>query len=243
MSDLHLEFTNGKDFPKTNGDILVLAGDIGLAVDPSTYMPFLEYSAEHYNHVIYVLGNHEHYHGDINDSIHNIRISTINLSNVHVLENQSLVIGDTKFIGCTLWSDFKNDARCMGRVSYAMNDYRLISNRHGWYTPADALKLHNDSVHFLTNAIDSNKKNIVVTHMAPSINSIPLRLLQNHEIATAYYSSLEEFIVDFEPTLWLHGHVHNSNKYVVGNTTVISNPKGYPDAVNPEFNPTTEIEI
>ena len=30
------------------------------------------------------------------------------------------------------------------------------------------------------------------------------------------------------PVLWCHGHVHDSFDYKVGNTSVYSNPQGYP---------------
>lgn len=52
------------------------------------------------------------------------------------------------------------------------------------------------------------------------------------------------------PELWLHGHIHASQHYVVGGTRVLSNPKGYgpslprmPTIENPDFNPALVIEV
>jgi hypothetical protein len=47
-SDLHLEFNENKAFLKNNplpivGDILILAGDIGLFSNPNTYDDFTKY--------------------------------------------------------------------------------------------------------------------------------------------------------------------------------------------------------
>ena len=43
-----------------------------------------------------------------------------------------------------------------------------------------------------------------------------------------YHSSLEEFIMD-RPNikLWTHGHTHEEFDYMVGDTRVVCNPRGY----------------
>jgi hypothetical protein len=39
---------------------------------------------------------------------------------------------------------------------------------------------------------------------------------------------LSEFILDRpQIKLWTHGHVHNVNDYMIGDTRVVSNPRGY----------------
>jgi hypothetical protein len=43
-----------------------------------------------------------------------------------------------------------------------------------------------------------------------------------------YSSSLDEFIVDHpQIKLWTHGHTHELFDYMVGETRVVCNPRGY----------------
>jgi hypothetical protein len=30
------------------------------------------------------------------------------------------------------------------------------------------------------------------------------------------------------PTVWIHGHIHSAHDYEVGDTRIVSNPRGYP---------------
>ena len=64
VSDLHLEFATTTLENAGDTDILVLSGDICVAnFDWETYIPFFEQVSRDFPHVIYILGNHEHYHG------------------------------------------------------------------------------------------------------------------------------------------------------------------------------------
>jgi len=42
--------------------------------------------------------------------------------------------------------------------------------------------------------------------------------------------------------LLLHGHVHRSLDYTIGNTRVVCNPKGYANE-NPHFDPAMIVEV
>jgi hypothetical protein len=99
LSDLHLEFDD-LDLPRTDADVVILAGDIALGTDG------VRFAAQRFRQqpVIYVLGNHENYHRAMNEVWDDIRQYTA--PHVHVLENQSLTIGGVRFLGCTLWTDF-----------------------------------------------------------------------------------------------------------------------------------------
>ena len=44
----------------------------------------------------------------------------------------------------------------------------------------------------------------------------------------AYHSDLTEFIMDRpEIKLWVHGHMHDDFDYMIGDTRVVCNPRGY----------------
>ena len=89
-SDIHKEFeTKNNIFMPPGGDVLILAGDVCVADDfnQDTLAWFQEVS-ERYEQVFYVLGNHEHYHGDLTASywILNEELP----ENVTILNNTSL---------------------------------------------------------------------------------------------------------------------------------------------------------
>jgi len=86
------------------------------------------------------------------------------------------------------------------------------------------------------------KKNIVVTHHAPSIKSVSEEH-KNDLISAAFASNLEKFIKDLKPDLWLHGHIHEFSDYYIEKTRVICNPKGYPDEKVNGYQENLTIEI
>lgn len=64
-SDLHLEFAENGSFIKhhplqVNGDVLILAGDIGYIGDENySKHPFWDWAADNYEMVVVIPGNHE----------------------------------------------------------------------------------------------------------------------------------------------------------------------------------------
>ena len=261
LSDLHLEFSQ-IDLPVMENEheqVLVLAGDIGIAKKYSTYTSFLKEMSERFGLVVYILGNHEHYDGSVKRSAGKIcsNIKHEGLLNVEVAHNRTVKFGDTSFICSTLWSSFKEgDPMVMYDVEYQMNDYRLI--RTGTdeapylrkFKPMDAYEEFLESVNFIFPEIEKEKakgqKTVVVTHMAPSWNSIHEKYKTGpfSNLNGAYASRLEEDIFQTKPDLMVHGHVHDSFDYYVGETRIVCNLRGYfPDEVNPYFNPELVLEV
>ena len=235
ISDLHLEFGPLEIEPEA-GDVLVLAGDI----DIKGQVDWINSIATKFNHVIYVLGNHEFYHGAMNNVYKETRENLVD--NVHLLENESITIDDVTFHGATLWSDFLNgNPITYLQCDQAMNDYRLIQAGDGQYRfkPEIAHNLHNISKGFLQENVKEG--DVVVTHMAPSFLSIHKKYKNDTNINGAYASDLSDLILDTQPSLWFHGHMHNSFDYSIGNTRILCNPRGYVGMVgkglNTEFNP------
>ena len=100
LSDLHLEYGDHRTRP-TMADAVVLAGDIGGGCNG------IKWAKERFPDklVIYVPGNHEFYNHTIADGMTAIR-NEARASNVFVLENESVQIGEFSFLGCCLWTDF-----------------------------------------------------------------------------------------------------------------------------------------
>ena len=179
LSDLHIEFGNF-EISVTNADVVILAGDIHVGTKG------VEWATEAIGgkDVVYVIGNHEYYRGalpKVTDQIKSISKHT----NVHVLENDAITFGDVQFLGCTLWSDFhlQNNLDVSAiTAAEKMNDYTLIrlSPKFRRLKPSDTAIIHRDSRLWLEKQINSNTdagiKTVVITHHAPSIQSIPERL-------------------------------------------------------------------
>lgn len=198
--------------------------------------------------VIYVLGNHEYYKGTYPKTLKKI-VEEATDTHVHVLENNSVVIGDVTFHGATLWTDFDllgngpaNGMFCQER----MNDYKMIRRDPTYFKlrSVDTYVIHKASMKWLQASLEDSttKKNIVVTHHAPSIQSLPLEH-REEVLSSAYASNLESFILQHQPDFWIHGHIHVPARYQVGTTTVLCNPHGYIGDPYRGFEPGLIIEI
>jgi hypothetical protein len=63
-------------------------------------------------------------------------------------------------------------------------------------------------------------------------------------LSAAYASNLDELVAASRAKLWIHGHTHRPTNYWIGDTRVISNPRGYPvRAIAPGFDPGFVLEL
>ena len=242
LSDIHLEFEEFTP-PTFDFDIVVLAGDISVGTDG------LEWAIHSFPHtpVIYVLGNHEHYESNLQNNL-NFLIQKSEGTNVHVLENKAVTINGITFLGCTLWTDFKlNDQQRSSKnlATRYISDYDAISfgKNNRKLTTTDTQDIHDYSFRWLRSEIKRKaNKRVIVTHHAPSIKSIPNHFF-DEGLKASYASHLDEFIKNSNADLWIHGHIHSSSMYEIGNTQVICNPRGYSKDANSYFNPRLLVDI
>jgi len=258
-SDIHLEFGDC-NIPNTeNADVLILSGDICVArdigrPDPNNLIEgsrstritdFFRRVSSEYPQVIYVMGNHEHYHGDFSESAGQIRrmLEDNHLSNVYLLDKEVKMIDDYLFIGGTLWTDFnRGDPLTLHAASSMMNDFRGVGNKAKgkaggiWkFIPDDALRDHQMMKDYIRTVIDNRRAQgdrsdrvIVVGHHAPSRQSTHPRYQTETVMNGCYSSNMEEFILDRpEIRLWTHGHTHEDFDYMIGTTRIVCNPRGY----------------
>jgi Icc-related predicted phosphoesterase len=243
ISDLHREF-GFMDISFEDAEVVILAGDINLGTKGIEWIKSTIANVP----VIYVLGNHEYYKGSYPKTLNAIRNSASD-TNVQVLENKAVVIDDVTFHGATLWTDFAllgdsrlNGSTCQGK----MNDYKMIRRDPSYskLRSIDTYLIHQQSLKWLQSSLESSttKKNIVVTHHAPSPKSIPEEF-KDDIVSSAYASNLEQMILQYQPQFWIHGHIHVPIRYEVGSTKVICNPHGYMNEPYNGFEKNLVIEI
>ena len=256
-SDLHLEF--GDIEIKNNGaDVLILSGDICVANElqegwksgkADRFRAFFERVSKEFKDVVYVFGNHEHYHGDFATSTETIREAFKHLSNVHILDIDSVDIDGVLFVGGTLWTDFdRGDPVVKWDAQRMMNDFRTVRNggREISFLPDDAIMYHEKMLRVIEDICnhETTRPIVVVGHHSPSYQSIMGRYVGD-KLNGAYASNLTDFITKRpQIKLWTHGHIHNSADYMIGSTRILCNPRGYYGyEENENFKPEMVVEV
>jgi len=273
-SDLHLEFGPISLQNTENAEVLILSGDIIVAADlqelgdatglmvngrnkSELYHKFFQECSERFPNVIYIMGNHEYYHGDFATGLDIIRERLSYLENVFVMERQTMVIEDVTFIAGTLWTDMnKEDPQTLYGIKGYMNDYRIIDDSrtttqfNAWEFPDDvnqepyevtkykpskwspeaSVVEHKLMLDTIKATVESNANNkyVVIGHHAPSKLSTKPKYQKDVMVNGAYSSDLSEFILDHpQIKVWTHGHTHDVFDYMIGGTRIICNPRGY----------------
>jgi predicted MPP superfamily phosphohydrolase len=243
VSDLHLEFSDCFIKNENNTDVLILSGDILTADKLATpnsengkrFRDFLSRVSFQFPHVFYVAGNHEFYGGHFYKSIDILRnyCSTTH-SNIYFLERDTKIIDDVVFVGGTIWTDMnKFDPLTLHAVRDMMNDYRTIRNDKMGYRqlkPADTAERHRETCDYIKHVILENKDKtcVVIGHHSPSYLSIHPQYRNEYLLNGAFHSDLSEIILDNpQIKLWTHGHTHHAFDYIIGETRIICNPRGY----------------
>lgn len=271
ISDLHLEFD---DLVLPGGDVLVLSGDICEAKNlnastydsngvtfsferkgrrPDRYYRFFKEECSKYRHVVYVMGNHEHYGFRFDKTYQHLKENLP--SNITLLERESIDIDGVIFMGGTLWTDCNNgDPITMYSLQQSMNDYRVVTNfyqdKNAYYklTPEVTRSVHKQTLDYLRNELAkySNQKVVVVTHHSPSKQSIKPRYEGDYHMNGGYSSNLEQFIIDHpQIKFWTHGHTHDPFNYMINDCNIICNPRGYVgyESRAQEFDPQLGFDI
>lgn len=198
------------------------------------FRDFLSRCSFQFPHVIYIAGNHEFYHGRWNASLDHLREECNKFPNVYFLENELKVINDITFIGATLWTDCnKGDPLTLHALTDMMNDYRIIRNDEKGFTklrPAQSMYRHHRTMSYFKNVLADRKdvKCVIVGHHTPSHQSVHEKYKKDQLMNGGYHSDLSEFILDHpQIVLWTHGHTHEPFDYMIGETRIVCNPRGY----------------
>lgn len=222
FSDLHME---GRTYhiPELPGDsdtILILAGDIHTGTNAQAWLdPLLD----RFQDVVYIMGNHEFYHHDMNKVRMLWRTMARHQHNLHVLDNGVLEYHDLRILGTTLWTH-TNDPE-MGKY---LNDFACIYYNGDILTPADTRELFLRNVDFLRAELNTpfDGNTIVVTHHAPVAACTQPRW-EGHFLNKCFAANLDWLLEHYDIDFWFHGHMHDTVHTTFAGTEIFANPRGY----------------
>jgi 3',5'-cyclic AMP phosphodiesterase CpdA len=248
MSDLHLE-AQSFAAPMPEGDVLILAGDLCHAScftaeagdgynikQRDRALCMIDAAQKNFAHVLLIAGNHEHYGSVFDETVPKLRRA---LPGVTVLDNEAVDIGDVRFFGTTLWSDYHGrSAAGMDAVRKRCGEFFFVKKRvrdqAGQETlrkfrPEDALAAFDVALERLRDDLASakGKPTVVVTHHAPSLKGLnPYHA--GGDLDGAYASDLDAMIATLENVpVWIHGHTHIRRLYKISRTEMRTDARGF----------------
>jgi predicted phosphodiesterase len=254
LSDLHHELWREQapviDPAASRPDVVILAGDIDRGGNAVAWAERVFAGIP----VLYVHGNHESYGENLEDAQQTIQAACLASKNVHFLNRGEYRRGGIRFLGATLWTDFRlfgdeRRAACMSAAETVLMDYKRIdvdgpAGRK--LTPEDTTQIHAQDKAWLTQQLAAPfaGTTVVITHMAPSLMSVAAQYAAD-PVSAAFASRLDDMVGRAD--LWIHGHMHDSYDYRIGACRVVCNPCGYRTragtAENPQFDPAFIVEL
>lgn len=230
---------------------------MGAEYRSNRYHNFMQRCSEQFLHVIYIMGNHEHYNGDFANTVPHLKQVLSYLKNVYVLDREIKQIDDVVFVGGTLWTDMNaGDPLTLFHMKSMMNDFRCVTDsskpvsykayeqihgvdnrkrpafrtRPGRFSPETAADEHGKFRGYIQTIVEENpdRKFVVCGHHAPSKQSTHPRYAHDTIMNGGYSSDMDQFIQDHSQiALWTHGHTHYQFDYMIGDTRIVCNPRGY----------------
>jgi predicted phosphodiesterase len=255
FSDLHLERDpHFRPHIAADTDVVVLAGDIG-SYQPGSRLGSDDFGLGRFSplrgdspcaNVLYVPGNHEFDALEYDEAYGRLR-STCERLGITWLDREVVKIGNVRFAGTTLWSDFDALAGKEADLAKQMQlrakafraaNYYLKKNttlKSGEPVLAEGLRamsLECQAWLRAALALPFDGPTVVVTHFAPSLLSADPRYGLTSS-TSGFCNSLDALfpLVD----VWMHGHLHCSNDYLVQGSEnarswscrIVANPLGY----------------
>jgi predicted phosphohydrolase len=229
-SDLHIEFPENKEFLKvnsvqSNGDVLILAGDIVPFTILDKHDDFFSYLSDNFKLTYWIPGNHEYYgydaglkSGTFTEKIKN---------NVFLCNNTSVIIEDIKFVFSTLWTAISDAYRW--QIEKSLNDFRVIQYNNYRLSAGQYNLMHDECLKFVTSELEqkSNEKIVVVTHHVPTFKNYPEEF-SGDALNEAFAVELYNMIQTTQPDCWIYGHSHNNTPaFPISKTRMLTNQLGY----------------
>ena len=250
ISDLHNRPDQTFMLEPSDADLIILAGDIDKGLQGLDWAR--DTAARLGKEIIYIAGDHEYYEQDMDVLIDALKTQT-RQGPVHFLENSQYQGDGFRVLGCTFWYSAQgaNEKRGKKQLVDRLGEFAFIRKGQTLLDLASLIKMHEESLQWLQTALETPYagKTIVVTHHAPTMHSWPWTWIRNgggsapNWARPAFCNDLEWFVKEYQPDLWLHGHVHCACEYQVEHTRVICNPHGFEPGEARGFDPVMLIEL
>lgn len=267
LSDAHFEMLP-RDYditaklPPVLAPVIVLAGDIYVGRNDN-FRDIMQTIARRYEHVIYVLGNHEYYGFRtyvyaMDEVLRYIQQCCNSIPNVHILQDSEYTLRGVTFVGGTMWTDIPPYEFPL--AAYKMADFSVIGvkGQNGAVrelSPEDVTAMHEKTRSSLQQVLQRSThatnptKIVAVTHHAPS-TLYPGNWYREDIYRPYYFATDVDDLLDHTPSLttWIHGHTHCFvNRVTPKGVRVVANARGY-DAtdfaeLNPLYDPTLVVTV
>lgn len=229
LSDIHLESGVEPDIDNdfvSDADVIVLDGDIHSGTRG------LDWAANRFagKPIIYVPGNHEYWGSTIEGLKRRMQEKAAGLG-IHLLDDGIVDIQGVRFIGSTLWADFRffgNPVLSMAQCA-TMPDFRKIRcNAETRFTPEEMGRLAGASLRFLEESLAAadGRRTVVVTHYLPADACVAARY-RSDPMTAAFVSAADA--LTRRSNLWICGHTHDLLDLPADEVhgTIFCNPCGY----------------
>jgi Icc-related predicted phosphoesterase len=245
LSDVHLEHYRDVNAaikfleyirPVETADVLVLAGDIWSLHD-ETCLLFLDEFRKWAVEIVYAPGNHEWYNTspkvngkEMLDKLYNEGLRVLGPEYY-----ESFTYEGMRFVGTTCWYP---DNAIVRKKLMNWSDCAYIRGFMRWW---EKFQLE-ERQHLWNNMQEGD---IVVSHMLPIWDCVSPQF-EADSYNCLYVADVADIIQELKPKIWFHGHSHDKQDFMFGDTRILRNPIGYPSELrlkNPEEVKILEIRL
>jgi predicted phosphodiesterase len=237
LSDIHLEFYYDlgarfvRNLDPEGVEVLLLPGDVANA---KIIRRSLGLICKHYGDakVVYCAGNHEYYGGSPTQVADDLNEAMAENPNLVVLDNNVFEHQGVRFAGTPLW--FADDPLNVA-YKYQLNDFHQIRDFVPWvYDENRKAQAFLDKV--------AGDVDVVLTHHLPSYRCVDPQYVGS-ELNRFFVCDMDEVIAKHQPPLWVFGHTHTPGEWNIGDTRLVTNPRGYPNEQNLKYNPKLVFDV
>jgi predicted phosphodiesterase len=208
ISDLHLDHAPWPEFNPSDYSVdqWINAGDTA-----TNKLLFNYFTEKVLPNQFVIMGNHDFWKRDILPPENYCRSAEIN---------------GLKIAGAPLWTEFSKP------LDWIMYREGLVDCSYmKFWDWNESIYRHHHLVQ--KNFLLESKADIIVSHHAPSYQSVNDKFRGNpYNFCFATELSKQILSLEKKPKLWIHGHMHDACDYMIGETRVICNPRGYPGESN-----------
>ena len=256
ISDLHIDFWLGRKlteeefigsyiyediFKKANGEILIIAGDLGHYNEQNVIFLNLLLEFCKYKHIFFVLGNHDYYlfneewsrfKGNSFNRVEALKDLLRDYQKLTLLDGEVYNYNGIHIGGCSMWYD----GQYREIMEIKLTNEQILELWQAKVT--DSMQIGGIS-HYLEMfkkeiiKLDKiyKKSDIIITHVNPSI--LPEHTAKEYSNINSplncYYSfDGINYTNNTSAKYWIFGHIHHTKKYKIGNLNLMCNPLGYP---------------